>query len=143
MKHTLFILFLFISIGIYARGEDNFGQAQWIGATENRDDSLAGRSIILSKTFMISKNLKSLKIYICGLGQYELYVDGRKMGHRVVLAPAWSDYNKTVYYNVCSLPLLKKGKHHLDVLLGNGFYHEEGLRYHKLKSNYEIGRAHV
>lgn len=136
MKHTLFILFLFISMGMYVYGEDNFGRAQWIGATKNKDDSLAGRSVILSKIFSVSKNVKSLKIYICGLGQYELYIDGRKMEYGVMLAPAWSDYSKTVYYNIYSLPLLKSGKHHLDVLLGNGFYHEEGLRYHKLKSNY-------
>ena len=59
MKHTLFILFLFISMGMYVYGEDNFGRAQWIGATKNKDDSLAGRSVILSKNFSVSKNVKS------------------------------------------------------------------------------------
>lgn len=136
MKHILCILFSFFLMGTYACGEGIFGSARWIGATKDKNDSLAGRSIILSRTFFVSEKVKSSKIYICGLGQYELYVDGRKQGDHVVLAPAWSDYNKTVYYNVCSLPLLKKGRHHVEVLLGNGFYHEEGLRYHKLKSNY-------
>jgi hypothetical protein len=53
------------------------------------------------------------------------------------MAPAWSDYRKTVYYNTYDLTAqLAKGCHRLEVLLGNGFYHERGRRYHKLNSNY-------
>ncbi len=124
---VLLLLFSLISTISFAQ--------QWIGATVDRNDTLADRSIILSKEFRCDKSLDEAQIRICGLGQYELYLDGRKV-NRALFAPAWSDYLKTVYYNDITVHSLSKGKHRIDVLLGNGFYHERGLRYHKLKSNY-------
>ena len=108
---------------------------QWIGATVDKLSADADRSIILSKEFRCNEAVEEAMIRICGLGQYELYIDGQK-ANDYMFAPAWSDYKKTVFYNNIRLPKLTKGKHRIDVLLGNGFYHERGLRYHKLKSNY-------
>ena len=121
-----------------AEGRGDFGTAQWIGATTDADDSLADRSIILSKEIDCRwNNIKDATVYICGLGCYELYIDGKKVNPLEVLSPAWSDYNKTVFYNVIDVsPYITKGKHTIEIWLGNGFYHERGLRYHKLKSNY-------
>ena len=36
--------------------------------------------------------------HICGLGQYEMSIDGVKAGQNF-LSPAWSRYNKTVLYD--------------------------------------------
>lgn len=146
MKKLIYILLALFPLLAFADGRDDFGTAQWIGATTDADDSLADRSIILSKTIDCkSKDIDSAVVYICGLGCYELYIDGTKVGDDI-LSPAWSDYRKTVFYNVIDVtPFLKNtqkqasrrsGKHTIEVLLGNSFYHERGLRYHKLKSNY-------
>ena len=137
-----------------ARAHPDFGNAQWIGATANAHDSLAGRSIVLMRTVRCGKPIREAKLNICGLGTYELYVNGRKVGDDI-LAPAWSDYDKTVFYNTIDLtgvlqhaaeankkPATKgkkasqAGDNTIAVMLGNSFYHEQGLRYHKLKSNY-------
>ena len=39
-----------------------------------------------------------LPFYLCGLGMYELFINGQRIGDQV-LAPAPSDYRRTVLYN--------------------------------------------
>lgn len=148
---TLLLLAMLTTV---ARAHPDFGNALWIGATANAHDSLAGRSIVLMRTVRCGKPIREAKLNICGLGTYELYVNGRKVGDDI-LAPAWSDYDKTVFYNTIDLtgvlqhaaeankkPATKgkkasqAGDNTIAVMLGNSFYHEQGLRYHKLKSNY-------
>lgn len=139
-----------------------FGHAQWIGATTAGTDSLAGRSIYLKREWTCSQPIAHATVAICGLGSYELEIDHKKVEPDMVLAPAWSDYRKTLFYNTYDItaelqqaraaaatstrrPLragskakgsLGKARMSIGVLLGNGFYHEQGLRYHKLKTNY-------
>ena len=73
---------------------------------------------------------------IVGLGFYELSINRQKVTD-AVFAPLWSDYDKTVFYNIYDVTaLLKKGKNQLSVLLGNGFYNEQGGRYTKMKVSY-------
>lgn len=136
MKKIILTLLALIPLLAMADGSRDFGSAQWIGATNNANDTLADRSIILSKKIRCPwKGSRSI-LYICGLGAYELYIDGHKVGDDI-MSPAWSDYRKTVFYNVIDVSnYITKGNHIIEVLLGNGFYHERGLRYHKLKSNY-------
>jgi alpha-L-rhamnosidase len=38
-------------------------------------------------------------MYISGLGQYELSINGEKIGNSF-LAPGWTNYEKRVLYNV-------------------------------------------
>lgn len=71
-----------------------------------------------------------------GLGAYELYLNG-KQANDEIMSPAWSDYDKTVFYNTIDVTRqLLKGNNTISVLLGNGFYHERGKRYAKTKTNY-------
>lgn len=134
MKKALSLLLL--SLSVLAASAIPFGRAQWIGATANSTDSLAGRSIVVSRTFKLKWRVKKATALVCGLGSYELYVNRLKVGDDI-MASAWSDYSKTLFYNAIDLTTALTGKRQsLDVLLGNGFFHEEGKRYHKLKSNY-------
>ena len=57
------------------------------------------------------------------------------------LTPLWSDYDKTVWYNQYDVTGLCQGASAsntltLQVLLGNGFYNEQGGRYHKMKISF-------
>lgn len=92
------MLFVVVPFLAFAEGQADFSSAQWIGATAVATDSLADRSIILSKTITCPEVFDRAEVSICGLGCYELYIDGRKVGNDV-LSPAWSDYKKTVWYN--------------------------------------------
>jgi alpha-L-rhamnosidase len=131
--------------------------AQWIGAIRRADanlpigrkfhkygmpkaqramwDSLAPlakASIVLRKEFGVDKKtVQRAMVYVAGLGQYELSLNGRKVGNSE-FAPLWSDYDKTVYYNAYDVTAsLKSGANALGVLLGNGMYNVTGNRYIK------------
>lgn len=95
-------------------------------------DTLAVRSIMLRKSFGISRKIASAKVYVSGLGQYELSLNGKKVGDSE-FTPSWSDYDKTVYYSVYDVDtLLDKGENVIGIVLGNGFYNVIGNRYDKL-----------
>ncbi len=98
----------------------------------NSINPLALRSIRLSKTIQIDKPVKKATAYVCGLGQYNFTLSGIKLTDDV-LTPAWSDYDKTVYYNTYQInPLLLQGEKTIDVTLGNGFYNTVSNRYRKV-----------
>jgi hypothetical protein len=93
---------------------------------------LALRSICLRKSFMIVKPVKKTMLYIAGLGNYNLSLNGKKVSDDV-FTPVWSDYDKTVYYNTYPVDsLLRRGENVIGVILGNGFYNAVGNRYRKL-----------
>ena len=97
-------------------------------------DSLAWRSILLRKEFAAEKRIEAATVYVCGLGHYELSINGEKIGDGE-FTPLWSDYHKTVYYNAFDVTEhLRKGENVLGVLLGNGFYNiADRSRYRKLQ----------
>ena len=70
---------------------------------------------------------------VCGLGQFNLYVNGQKVGDHV-LDPAWSDYRKAVYYVTFDLaPYLHAGENEILAEIGNGWYmvdQTEGYFFH-------------
>jgi len=70
----------------------------------------------------INKKIKNAQAYICGLGYYELYLNGEKVGNHV-LDPAPSNYDKQAYYvNYDITETLRSGKNAFGIILGNGFY---------------------
>ena len=73
-------------------------------------------------TLSIDKKVVDAEAYICGLGYYELYLNGKKVGDHV-LDPAPSNYDKQAYYvNYNITEALKSGKNAVGIILGNGFY---------------------
>ena len=76
----------------------------------------------LRKEFELRGEVAEARAYVTGLGYYELRINGRRVGDRV-LDPPWSDYDKTVFYSVYDVTdLLKKGKNAIGVILGRGRY---------------------
>ena len=97
---------------------------------------LSRQSIWLKKEVKLGKGIKKATIQIAGLGFYELMVNNQKVSD-AIFAPLWSDYDKTVFYNTYDVTsLIASGKNQLRVLLGNGFYNEQGGRYCKMKISY-------
>ncbi len=75
----------------------------------------------LRKTFVLDMEPERAEITICGLGFYELYVNGKNVT-KGPLAPYISNPDDVCYYDRYDLSgLLKKGKNALGVILGNGF----------------------
>ncbi|MDP4202697.1 MAG: glycoside hydrolase family 78 protein [Bacteroidota bacterium] len=99
-------------------------------------DSMALRSIMLRKDFKAETSVKKATVYVCGLGHYQLSINGKKVGNSE-FAPLWSDYSKTVYYNTYDVSdRIQNGENAIGVVLGNGFYNTISTRYSKLWRTY-------
>jgi alpha-L-rhamnosidase len=105
-----------------------------------KKDTYTGKNILplLRKSFTISKKIKEATIFICGLGQFELSINGEKIGDHF-LDPGWTKYDKQALYVSFDLTNdLKKGVNAIGVMLGNGFYYIPPVqgRYRKLKVSF-------
>jgi len=92
-------------------------------------------SVLLRKSFSVTKEIASAEIAICGLGLYELYLNGNKVGDRV-LDPAQTSYDKRAFFVRHNITKLLKENNGLGIMLGNGFYGQNiafwpGLAYGK------------
>jgi alpha-L-rhamnosidase len=84
------------------------------------------------KEFSVDKSVDRAFVFVSGLGQYELYINGDKIGDHF-LAPGWSDYRKTCFYNTFDVTEnLKNGLNAIATIVGNGFYNISRDRYRKL-----------
>jgi len=76
-------------------------------------------AIYLRKEFNILKQIETAKLYISGLGYYELRLNGKKIGDRI-LDPAQTDYNKIALYSTYDITNELKENNAVGVILGNG-----------------------
>ena len=76
----------------------------------------------LRKEFDFDKEVKQATLYICGLGMYEAFINGQRIGDQV-LAPAPTDYRRTVLYNAFDVTELLVQQNAIGVVLGNGRYY--------------------
>ncbi len=104
-------------------------RAKWIGLAEDSGEATTLYPLpVFRKRFAFQKEILKAEVSVCGLGQYELFLNGEKVGTDY-LAPAWSVYDKTVYYNTYDIThLLREGENAMGVLLGKGFYCTAGDR---------------
>lgn len=86
---------------------------------EEEPQDIQYKAIYLRKEFNGKRRATRATIYVCGLGYYELYLNGQKIGDRV-LEPAWSDYNKVAFYSAYEVSDLIQQKNAIGVILGNG-----------------------
>ncbi|MEQ8552747.1 MAG: family 78 glycoside hydrolase catalytic domain [Cyclobacteriaceae bacterium] len=129
-------------------------EATWIGAPWQGEEALpippGGPNAILDtfpppapmlrKSFEVSKKIKRAKAYVTGLGYFEFYVNGKKMGNEV-LVPNQTNYGKRPGLEDQYIPVadnfreykvmylayditheLKQGENVIGSILGNGFY---------------------
>ncbi|MBR1497981.1 MAG: family 78 glycoside hydrolase catalytic domain [Oscillospiraceae bacterium] len=76
----------------------------------------------LRKEFSIDKAVAAATVRVCGLGQFNFYLNGRRVGENV-LDPGWTDYNKAAQYLSFDVSeYLRPGKNALGLELGNGWY---------------------
>lgn len=95
-------------------------------------------SVLLRKTFSVTKEIESAEIVICGLGLYELYLNGNKVGDRV-LDPAQTSYDKRAFFVRHNITSYIKENNGLGIIVGNGFYGQNIAFWPKLA--YGVPRA--
>jgi len=105
-------------------------KAQWIGGV--------GQELpIFRKVFTpADKPIRKAVVFVCGLGQFELSLNGAKVGNHF-LDPGWTNYRKTCLYVPFDITAsLRPGRNALGVMLGNGMYNVKGGRYIKFEGSF-------
>jgi len=103
-------------------------QARWIGVADNAAGNDTGdvpkpcRSHLLRKDFEATGPLTGARAYVSGLGCYELWLNGQRVG-RDVLTPGWTTYAKRVQYQTYDVTsLLRPGRNVIGAITGNGWW---------------------
>ena len=133
--------------------EPDFAGAQWIArdadstilfphvhllkAKSEKGQSLKAYELpVLAKTVTLrQEQVKRAWVDICGLGQYDLFINGRRVGD-YFLSPGWTMYSKRLLYNELDVTahLAPATPQHLkiEVMLGGGMYDIPLKGYHKM-----------
>jgi alpha-L-rhamnosidase len=131
--------------------QDEWSNAKWV-AYEEMPDSLRvvpgqggsereaklgmkakKRSIVpyFRKSFKAGKDIDQALVFVSGLGQYELNINGTKTGN-YFLTPGWTQYTKQCFYNTYDVTdQLRKGENVVGAIVGNGFFYVNRERYRK------------
>ncbi len=84
------------------------------------------------RVFPVGERLAQALLYVTGLGQFDCFLNGEKVGDHF-LDPGWTKYDREALYVGFDVTQgLKAGQNVLGVMLGNGFYHIPPARYYKL-----------
>ena len=75
---------------------------------------------VLMKELEISKPVRKARMYMVGLGVYELYLNGQKQGDEVLL-PGLCDFDTWIQYQTYEMELAQ-GRNHIEIVLGDGWY---------------------
>jgi alpha-L-rhamnosidase len=79
-------------------------------------------SLLLRRAFAVKPKLRRALVLVSGLGQYELFLNGKKIG-RDLLTPGWTNYQRTVLYDAYDITTaLSPGENVAGLILGNGIY---------------------
>jgi alpha-L-rhamnosidase len=106
--------------------EDDW-KAKWIDdgsvqPSKDEDYYKSDRMPLFRKDFSATKEIRSARLYISGVGYFEAYLNGKKIGDHV-LDPGWTTYRKQVQYVVHDVTsLISKGKNVVGVMLGSGWW---------------------
>jgi alpha-L-rhamnosidase len=93
-------------------------QAKWIGATTNIDEQPAP---LFRRELLVDGKIKRARAYVCGLGYYELNINGKKVGNHL-RDPGFTRYDRRdLYVTYDVTPFLRHGPNAVGVLLGNGW----------------------
>lgn len=104
-------------------------KGKWIGGANQ-----------VRKEFTLASRPVRARAYIAGLGYYELRINGRKVGDRV-LDPAWTTYDKRVLYSVYDITeRLRQGPDAVAVTLGEGWFKSRALRI-EIRAELEGGQS--
>lgn len=81
-----------------------------------------GRSLLLRNDLFIKDKIKTARVFITGLGYYEFYINGNRIGDHY-LSPAKTNYRKEILYDTYDVANeLQKGKNSFGIHLGNGWF---------------------
>lgn len=131
---------------------DSHWKGYWIGLDRANEWDVEDEHSRLSARyyrtqFKTTKEVKRATLHIAGLGLYEAYLNGQKVGNDV-LTPAPTDYRKSIIYNTYDVTshLSTSIEHSLQVTVSNGRYYtmqQNKKRYKITNFGYPTLRANL
>lgn len=106
--------------------KESHWSGRWIGLERLMEGEQKGLHTRLAARYLRKEfELKDMQVvrataHVSGLGLYELFINGKKIGKNEVLKPVPSDYRKTVYYNSYDVTKVLAKKTAIGITLGNG-----------------------
>jgi alpha-L-rhamnosidase len=95
------------------------GDPPWTDLTEVAPPR---QSICMRKEFAAGSGLKRARVYVSGLGIYELHLNGQRVGEDI-FTPGWTHYYKRVQYQTYDVTdQIRKGENVIGAVLGNGWW---------------------
>ena len=112
-------------------GDSGVSETDWF-ETGKREEPWVGQWIcapfdpdvhpLFRRQFTLDQPVRCARLYIVGLGLYEAYINGRKVGEEY-LTPYFTDYENIIQYQSFDVTaLLQTGENVLGAMLANGWY---------------------
>lgn len=126
-------------------------KAQWISdqrplPQKDEDFYKQTPNPLLRKEIKLTKEVRSARLYIAGLGYSIAYLNGQRVGDHMLDMP-WTQFGKQVMYNTFDVTsMLHKGQNVLGVMLGNGWYNPMPLKLFRtwnLRNTLTVGKPCV
>ena len=108
--------------------DSGWSSAQWIKPNEEDTKRMAP---MFRTTCKLNKRISSARIYTSGLGIYEVFINGKRIGapderggrEYEEFKPGWTDYTATVFYSTCDVKdLLKQGENVIGAIVASGWW---------------------
>jgi hypothetical protein len=129
-----------VAVGAKVTAHDSWEQAPWTAAALTDGLGVPGANpranatLLLRREFTVRPGLRHALAHFCGLGQYELTLNGARVGEDL-LAPGWTDYHQTCLYDTHDITaLLHPGANAVGLCLAGGMYNVAEGRYVKFVS---------
>ncbi|MFD2215716.1 alpha-L-rhamnosidase [Metabacillus endolithicus] len=97
-------------------------KASWIMPTPKELDTNSEPAFLLRKEFNVKKEIIAARLYGTGVGLYELFLNGKRVGEDL-FSPGWTSYHKRLQYQTYDItPQLIEGENALGIVLADGWY---------------------
>lgn len=81
-----------------------------------------GSAPMLRRTFNVTKQVASARLYATARGIYELKMNGEDVSHDFY-NPGWTDYRRRIMYNTFDVtPLIRQGRNTVGATIGSGWF---------------------
>lgn len=126
-------------------------RARWICDSKppasQRADMFADRPApVFQQAITVDSSPQKTRAYVSGLGYYELYINGRRVGENL-LDPAWTTYEKRTLYTTYDVnDFLRPGINYIAIIAGNGWFNPLPLRMWgsiPIRDSLEVGQPRV
>ncbi len=142
-----------VAVGCSVTSSDSIEAAPWSASAMTDGLGVPGANprandtLLLRREFRVRPGLRRALVNVSGLGQYEMWTNGRHV-ESGLLKPGWTDYRKTCLYDTYDLTaLVHPGANAVGLLLAGGMYNVQPGRYVKFVSSFRpltaFGEIHL